>query len=182
MPTFYERVGGGTPYVKGHMDGAFCTWQVTEECAVQLRIQGYSTGDEMSQRYVNRLVARGDLYTGGSGVTEFMERNGRRVNSGSQRSRPRKKRRKKKKPRFVLIVALIWMSLAVILSLIWLPFWLLDFSDDRKLTHSLTGDVKWMWDPENWKVKMTNSDHKEWVQANIAFWILVLMFVSCFGC
>ena len=182
MPTFYERGGGGTPYVKGHMDGAFCKWQVTEECAAQLRSQGYSTGDEISQRYVNRLVARGDLYTGGSGVTEFMERKGQGVTAGAPPRKPRKKRKRRKKPRFVLIVALAWMFLAVIVSLIWFPFWLLDFTENRKWTQSLTHDVKWLWNPENWKVKMTNSDHKEWVQANIGCWVLVLIFASCASC
>lgn len=82
----------------------------------------------------------------------------------------------------MLIVALAWMSLALVVSLIWLPLWLMDFSGKRKWTRKLTKDLEWLWNPENWKVKMTNSDYKEWVQANIGFWYLVLMFASCASC
>ena len=64
-----EKEGG--LHIKGQMDGAFCTWQVTEECAARLRNQGYRHGDDISQRYVNRLRECGDLYTGGTGVSSL---------------------------------------------------------------------------------------------------------------
>ena len=74
MPRFYERVGGGNGYVKGRVDGAFCTWQSTAGGTRKLLEKGYGHGDEIDPWLFQQLIDSGDLYTGSSGLTASSER------------------------------------------------------------------------------------------------------------
>lgn len=89
MPRFYERVGGGNGYVKGRVDGAFCTWQSTAGGTRKLLERGYSDGDEIDSWLFQHLIDCGDLYTGNSGLTE-RTRSGHRSQASSSTSRRRK--------------------------------------------------------------------------------------------
>ena len=89
MPRFYERVGGGNGYVKGRVDGAFCTWQSTAGGTRKLLERGYSHGDEIDSWLFQHLIDCGDLYTGNSGLTE-RTRSGQRSQANSSTNRRRK--------------------------------------------------------------------------------------------
>ena len=181
MPRYYERKGGGAPYVKGHMDGAFCTWQVTEACADRLRNQGYRHGDDISQRYVNRLKARGDLYTGGAGVSEFMERSRSRP-TGKPTKRKRIPKKDRKKPRVIVVLALFWICVAVLVSLFSLPVIMFDPSKGSDWGKRWRKEVDWAWSTDNWTVDMTDSGYQEWVSLSVGFWLITICYVQCSSC
>ena len=87
MPRFYERVGGGNGYVKGRVDGAFCTWQSTTRGHQKLLTSGHNHGDEIDSWLFQELINSGDLYTGNSGLTARAERvkQGRTASAKTQR-------------------------------------------------------------------------------------------------
>ena len=89
MPRFYERQGGGNGYVKGRVDGAFCTWQTTDGGTRKLLERGYGNGDEIDPWFFQHLIDCGDLYTGNSGLTERTRGSNRNQASGSSNRRRR---------------------------------------------------------------------------------------------
>ena len=86
MPRFYERQGGGNGYVRGRVDGAFCTWQSTAGGTRKLLERGYSDGDEIDPWFFQHLIDCGDLYTGNS-LTERTRGRNRSQASGSTNRR-----------------------------------------------------------------------------------------------
>lgn len=181
MPRYYERRNGGTPYVKGSVQGAFVTWQVTREGAQELRRRGYRHEDEISSDLVNYMVSTGEMYTNSGGVSNYAEDSWQRPTRSQARKRPRRIRiNEEPKPRAFWISTVFMLFLGVIVFWIALPFWLIDSKREWAFTTQVTEFGESLFEPANWAAfKLTEEGFQAWKRAGWAVFILFLLIQSC---
>ena len=181
MPRFYERRNGGTPYVKGSVQGAFVTWQVTKDGAKELRRQGYRHEDEISSDVVNHMVSTGDMYTNSGGVSNYARDTWSRPSRSQVRKRPRKiQTNEVPKPRAFWISTVLMLFLGVFVFMLALPFWLLDPKRERALTMQMTEFGESFFEPANWAAfKLTEEGFQIWKMTGWVVFIFFLLIQSC---